>query len=777
MPDPFDGDAEWIWSSGGVTDMEELPESPFRACRFRRVFEAPVDASATVHVSADSEYVLYCNGVRVGSGPAKGDVDHQFYDTYHLDDSLHAGNNVLAALVVSYAPSWDGGPTSRMTATNAFVLDGDVRDPNGNPVETLETGSEWTAKPAKDIGHEPRSGRAAIAGADEYVDGRKRPIGWTTTEFDTTEWERATVVDAAVRRGEDDIYQLLPYRLCPRLIPDLEERLERFTAAYQVDGPNESQVTALIEGEGELTVPAGTSVRFVLDVGEVTTGYPLLDLRGGKGGTVELTYAEALYRDDEKTPQHVPEEGVVRGHSDRYVVGDGYQHYEPLRWRAFRYLAVEVDTADDPVTLADLSYRFTGYPFEERATFESSNPDHADVWDVSWRTVRRCAHETFEDCPYYEQLQYAGDTQPVMLYAGYVSGDWQLARQAVYHFDWSRDATGLTKSRYPSRIPQKIPSWSLLWVKLVRDYWWHTDDKQTVHDVLDGVDATLAWFADYETDEGVAADLPHWKVVDWVPEWEPSGVPPGAIDGISAVINLQYAAALQDAAQLHDACGDSAAAADYRKRTDRIRTFINRKCWDAERGLYLDRPDSNKTSQLGNAWAILTGAADNERAGDVAERLLADDLPAATLYGRYYVLRALSEADRYGAAADLLNDWATLLETTDLTTWPERFGQGGSYCHAWSSAPLYEFLAEVLGVTPAEPGFEKLQIKPHPLDLDRASGTVPTPVGDISVRWKCDDRFHLVAETPEGVGGKIIIPNGTTADIRPGTTRTTLDEV
>lgn len=790
-PAPFDGDVEWVWSSGGVTDPVDLPDSPFRACRFRRTFEVSEGASATVHVSADSEYVLYCNGTRVGSGPAKGDVAHQFYDSYDLNERLRAGENVLAALVVSYAPSWDGGPTSRISAANAFVLDGAVWDSDSDRHERLATGtSGWTASPAVDMGHEPRPGRDALAGADERVDGRKRPHGWTTAGFDADDWEPATAIAPAVRRGEDDSYQTVPYRLCSRPIPDLEEQSERFEAAYQVDGVDGTAVAELLTGDGELTVHANQSTRFVLDAGEMTTGYPLVDLRGGEGATVEFTYAEAFHRDGEKVPHHVPETGEIRGttddrhttcHGDRYIAGGDREHYEPLSWRAFRYVAVEVDAADEPVMLADLSYRFTGYPFKEHATFDSSNPVHDDVWDVSWRTVRRCAHETFEDCPYYEQLQYAGDTQPVMLYAGYVSGDWRLARQAVYHFDWSRDHTGLTKSRYPSRVPQKIPSWSLLWVKLVRDYWWHTGDEGTVGDVLDGVDATLSWFADCETDAGVVADLPHWKVVDWVPEWEPRGVPPGAIDGVSAVINLQYAAALRDAAELHDACGDASAAANYRERADRVCAYVNRECWDAERGLYRDRPDGDEASQLGNAWAILAGAADGERtsndgrASAVAGQLLDEGLPAATLYGRYYVLRALSEADRYGAAADLLDDWTELLAETDLTTWPERFGQGGSYCHAWSSAPLYEFLAEVLGVTPAEPGFEAVRVEPQPLDLDRASGTVPTPAGEVSVRWERAESFDLVAETPEGVGGTIILPDGTTSEIDPGSVRIEVD--
>jgi len=771
MSDPFDGDAAWIWTTGGVTDPEPLPDSPFRACRFRRSFEAPAGASATVHVSADSEYVLYCNGERIGRGPAKGDVAHQFYDTYGLDEPLREGRNVLGALVVSYEPSWDAGPTSRMSEANAFVLDGSVRDGDDERIGDLATGPEWTARRATDLGHEPRPGRDSLAGASERVDGRARPTGWTTPEFDS-DWESATSFAPAVRRGADHTWQSVPYRLVPRQIPDLEEAPERFVGSYQVRGVDEEAVEALVAGTGTLTVPQDGRVQFVLDAGEVTTGYPVVGLEGGEGASVSLTYAEALYRDGEKTPDHVPEQGEIRGHGDVYVAGGGDERYEPVNWRAFRYVLVEVETDDEPLEVSGLRYRFTGYPYEERANFESSDPAHEDVWEAAWRTVRRCAHETFEDCPYYEQIQYAGDTQPVARFAGYVSGDWRLARQAVYHFDWSRDETGLTKSRYPSRVPQKIPSWSLLWVRLVRDYWWYTGDEATASDVLDGVDATLSWFEDYETADGIVAGLPHWKVVDWVAEWEPRGVPPGAIDGVSTVINLQYAAALRDAAALHEALGDGERAVEYRDRADRVCAFANEDCWDGPRGLYLDRPDGEEASQLGNAWAVLAGATDADRAGTVAENLVAADLPEATLYGRYYVLRALSEADRYDLAADMLDDWAGLLADTDLTTLPERFGQGGSYCHAWSSAPLYEFLGEVLGVEPATPGFERVRVEPHPLDMERAEGTVPTPAGDVSVRWTRGGEFEMVVETPDGVGGRLVLPDGDTIEITASETTT-----
>lgn len=774
--EPFDGDAHWIWCSGGTTDPPNNPDSPFRSCLFRRAVDAPADASLTLHVSADSEYVLYCNGERVRHGPGKGDVDHQVYDTVSFDEHLTEGTNVVSALVVSYAPSWDGGPTSRMSATNGFVADGAITA-DGEAIERIHTDDRWRVVPAEGYGHEPRQERDRLAGADEWVDGRRIPTGWTTIEFDDTDWESATPIGRAVRRDEDDRWQGLPYRLVERSIPPLEERVEHFETASQVTGAGEEPVSGLLAGDDSLTVPAGESASFLLDAGEVTTGYPMVDVSGGRGTAVELTYGEALFLDGQKTPQHAPERGTVEGHGDRYIAGGDQERYEPVSWRAFRYVAVTIEAAEEPVSVSGLRYRFTAYPLTERATFESS-AGYNRLWDVAWRTVRRCAHETFEDCPYYEQLQYAGDTQPVMRFAGYVSGDWQLARQAVYHFDWSRDETGLTKSRYPSRVPQKIPSWSLLWVRMVRDYWWFTDDEETVRDVLDGVDATLLWFHRRENDEGIVEDLPHWKVVDWVPDWVPRGVPPGAIGGVSAVINLQYAAVLRDAAQLHEAVGDPETASRYEERADHICERVNETCWDEERGRYRDRPDGDEVSELGNTWAILSGAARGERAERAGRSLIEDGLAPAAWYGRYYVFRAASEAGVYDdLAPELIERYNERLEGTDLTTFPERYDDDSSYCHAWSSAPLYEFLGEVLGVKPAEPGFERVRIEPSVLDLDHAQGSVP--IGDeaeVRVAWERDgDALSVELEMPTGTGGELVFPDGTTVAIPANETSVTAE--
>ncbi|SHF23037.1 alpha-L-rhamnosidase [Caldanaerobius fijiensis DSM 17918] len=535
------------------------------------------------------------------------------------------------------------------------------------------------------------------------------------------------------------------------MIAQLEEKDMQFVAIYKRQGMN------------DMRVMPHSNASFILDAGMLTTGFPVIQVRGGKNSRIKLTYSEALYVDGRKTPYHVPDKGDVEGIFDVVISSGKVTYYEPILWRTFRYVKVDIETFDEELFIEDIHYRFISYPLKEVATYQSSDPLHKKMWDMSWWTVRLCTHETFEDCPYYEQMQYAGDSQVVSLVAGYVSGDWSLTRQAVLHFDWSRDYEGITKSRYPSVVPQKIPSWSILWVVMVSDYYLHTADKETTERCLDGINATLHWLEKYLNNSYLLEKLPYWKVVDWVKEWKhPNGCPPGAEGGVTALISLQYAYALMKAAELFREFGREREADHFMNIRDKITEEVRRSCWSDEHKLYRDRPGYDEFSELGNAWAILSEAATPEQAKAIASQIGVNPILAkSTLYGRFYVFRALSKADSYDDVAPrLFTMWHSMMKT-DLTTWPEDPYFARSYCHAWSSTPIYEFLSEILGIKPLKPGFKEVLIKPHILNLTGAEGSVPTMYGVIHVRWEIvDGEFTISVKLPDGVKGKIVLPNG-----------------
>src|SRR5205085_12019244 len=172
----------------------------------------------------------------------------------------------------------------------------------------------------------------------------------------------------------------------------------------------------------------------------------------------------------------------------------GERLFSSLWWRTFRYVEITVETAAEPLTVDAIRARFSAYPFQQRASFDSSDPALGRIFDVGWRTARLCAHETYMDTPYWEQLQYVGDTRIQALISYVLSGDDRLARQAIDAIDNSRITDGITTSRYPSQLPQIIPTFSLMWVGMVHDFWMHRSDAEFVRSHLPGTRTVLDWF-------------------------------------------------------------------------------------------------------------------------------------------------------------------------------------------------------------------------------------------------------------------------------------------
>jgi hypothetical protein len=85
------------------------------------------------------------------------------------------------------------------------------------------------------------------------------------------------------------------------------------------------------------------------------------------------------------------------------------------------------------------------------------------MWEISWRTARLGAHETYMDTAYWEQLQYVGDTRIQALISYAIAGDDRMAKQALESFNESRIPAGVTQSRHPTSQPQIIPTSLLLY--------------------------------------------------------------------------------------------------------------------------------------------------------------------------------------------------------------------------------------------------------------------------------------------------------------------------
>ena len=743
--------AQWITAS-------DSPQRDEVVLHFRKIIEiADVPPHFYVDVSADNQFLFHVNQKRVGTGPSRSDLAHWKYETYDIAPFLHPGKNILAATV------WNFGVRAAIAQISdriGFVVHG-----AGDAEQIANTDESWEVERERGIKTIPPPLHNFYFAAEPGLstDGSKFDSDWDREPNSSVTWAKAVTLGRGSVKGESDPPN--NWQLLRDPLPPMEMRLVSAGKLVRVDGiPSPRNFP-----EATLTVPAHTKASVLIDNSTLATGYPEVTVSVGGGATMRLTYCEALYdasgqkgNRNDINGKHI--EGVV----DEFRVGEyGPETFMPLTWRTWRYLQIDIDTADQPLIIDRFQTWFSAYPFEERAHFSSDDASLKSIWDIGWRTARLGAHDTYMDTPYWERLQYVGDTRIQALISYTVAGDDRLARQAINAFNDSRVTEGLTQSRYPSSLVQMIPTFSLLWVDMVHDFWMYRDDQDFVRAQLPGTRAVLAWYLTQQRADGLMGKIPWWPFVDWGSDFS-GGVPPQEDDGGSSIITMQFIEALRNAAELEEKLGDLRLSADYRAAADRAIHAILKLCWSEKYGLLADDPSQQHFSQHANILGVWLDVVPQAAQKSVLEKILSATDPgfsanpllpqmtAATYYFRFYLARALLHAGMGDRYLDLLSPWRKMI-SLGLTTWAEQPEPTRSDSHAWSAHPDYDLLTIVAGIRPEAPGFKSVTIEPHLGPLNSVEAAMPTPAGVISVKYiRSAHGLRAEIALPQNVSGRII---------------------
>jgi hypothetical protein len=500
----------------------------------------------------------------------------------------------------------------------------------------------------------------------------------------------------------------------------------------------------------------------LIDLVTYLCAYPTLVVSGGAGGEVRVHWAESLCHTPDvwckrKGDRNAIDGKYFAGIGDTFLLDGGARRcFDTLWWQAGRYVELVVTTAEKPLTIEQFMLRETRYPLELESSFAASDHRLARTIPILVRGMQMCSHETYMDCPYYEQLMYAGDTRLEALTTYVMTRDSRLPRKALYLFDRSRLASGLTQSRYPSNVLQVIAPFALWWVGMVRDYAFWRDDPATVQALMPGLRATVEGYRRLLAADGLVHTPPGWNFMDWVPAWQPGGVPPGAGAGTSGSLNWQLILTLADIADLEARLGEPELAIRARRQAADLAARATATFWDEERGLFADDPTRQHFSEHTQSLAILSGQLDTTRQARVGDALLRDqDLARTTISFSHYLFETYRRLGRIDALLGRLALWFEH-ERLGLTTPLEMPEPSRSDCHAWGSHPLYHYFATILGIRPAGLGFRTVDITPQLGPLTSATGRLVHPRGTISVEIRVDDeRLHGEATLPEDVRGTL----------------------
>ncbi len=752
----------WIWTT------QPWDNGTANVCFFRKVLILDqVPEAALCQLSASSRYRFFINGVQVCRGPRKGDSKIWYYDETDAAALLKPGENILSAIVLHYPEEVEKGNRSVCrSAVPAFYCK--LKMTVGGENTALAAGEDWKARLADHIQINAPTPELARIYVWETVQGIPKLQGWQYPGYDDSDWAQAKIYPRGISHPS-----VSPSFMKRRPIPFLYETSCRFAEVFHivVGQAGKNAWEKLIQEDRALTIPPNCEEIVELRADRLTTGYLELSVAGGKGAEVELLQAECYTYPSGNGEAMMKgnrldcENGVLTGPSDEYTVG-GFgtetspEYYEPFWFRSFRFIQLKVTTSEQPLTLLQFTYRETGYPLDVQTKVETSDPTLGDIWKISENSLRACMHETYEDCPFYEQLQYAMDTRSEILFTYSAAADDRLGRQAIDDFARSQRADGLINACYPTCKPNVIPQFSIYFVLMLHDHMMYFGDRRLVRTYLPYVERVLNFFEDLVDENGMVGQIPgvtefggcYWGFVDWAKGWD-VGIPPASRLGPLTMDSLMYCMALQAAADLAEFIGRNDQAGEYRTQANQLRQSIRIHCAGKD-GLLQDGPGQEIYSQHVQVFAALTDTLAGEDAKVALKRTLDNpEIPECTVAMGHYLFRALAKTGLYAYTNTLWNKWRRMLEQNLTTCVESDDNSPRSDCHGWGAVALYELPAAILGVRPAKPGFASVAFDPVPGYLTWAEGQVITPKGLVSAKWKLNHQGSMEKEIslPEGM--------------------------
>ena len=782
MTIPFSS-AKWIW-----LPQEEPVVNQY--VNFRRVFTIGVQpATAMLHLSVDTDFVLFVNGEEAARGQFSDYPERKTFTSVDVAGKLRAGENVIAVLAY-----YKGRNFSTYCAGKAGLI------------FALEAGEAcvvsdgaWRARQSPAF----RSGEMPVVtvqlGFTAEFDARLEDA-WTESGYDHNGWMHARELAGAtdgfwtellprpvpplnvlpprpaklaaqgglIRRGEG--FSVADTMMRDALIA--QRQYEAFTMPPRPDVfytravplPDDFIVQP-DEGRAELLPPEeGTDGRYVIvDVGREEAGLLTFHLDAPAGTVVDIAHGEHLH--DGRVRAQVG----GRNFADRYICREGDNRFTLPRRLGLRYLEFHFTNYDRPLQLDYLGLLPTELPLDDAGSFTSTDALANRIYEVGKRTLALCMHEHYEDCPWREQSLYAGDSRNQALFGYYAFGNYDFAAASFDLLGRGVGEDGLLELTAPASTSVNIPGYTVIWITELAEHWLYSGNPV----LFDTFSQQIEWMLNtalaahfdsvtglYQPPGGPRA----WQLYEWMDGlagFKFGNDEPG--ERFDAPYNLYLHEALRSYAWMLAQAGQAEKATAVEAQYRALDRAIREAFWDAKEGAlatFLERGKHWHHCDLVQAMAFSEGLLPESCADRALEGLMARRWYPMTFYTLLYQtlgLRTLGPAARRFTAETIVKHWEPMLLANATSFWETDlsdadFADAGSLCHAWSALPVYYYGAWTLGVRPLTPGFARFAVSPYPDRFLQASGAIPTPAGPIRIAWtRTDAGLNLVAEGPTGL--------------------------
>ncbi len=680
--------AKWIWP--------ENCETVNAYAWFEDAFDATGEQPIEVRISVSGEYVLFLNDEVAGFGQYSDWPESKTFNLHQL--ACKEGENRFRLWVwhQNLDCSMDVAAPARVwfqvSQGRNILMASDEDTPCRQDVRYRQ-GSMWMITGQLGYGFEfdgrqalPPMGKAVVVDAPAELN--PRPI----RKLALGKMQRASLCGQGVYSEEN-----------PQ-IDRLSTRMRRAALSKRLDGE-------MMEEDGWMQADSGDGIYLIYDLGRESVGYFTLDIDLSQDAEILVGFGEHL------KDQRVRMEIESRNFVARITLPAGRTQFTHWfrRWGC-RYLQLHIPAKRARVRSAGILP--VDYPVDESAAFRCGDGLHNRIFDVSRHTLKMCMHSHYEDCPWREQALYAMDSRIQMLCGYSAFGETDMPRESLRLLARSIREDGMLELCAPAKIAITIPCFSLAFIIALWEYVLYTGDVSLAEELLPTSLRILE--AVQARDDGRGRincfkEKKYWNFFEWQPGLDGGEIVAQDEHPVRAegLLTAYYALALEAAEKLCAVLEKDGAV--LKERRSRTVAALN-DFWDAEKGLYaafLQDGEKSVYSALMQSLALLCGAADEDRAKNLRERLAkGEGMIPVTLndaMSRYQALMQDEETYADFVFDEIAEIWGRMLCEGATSFWETELGDrdfnnAGSLCHGWSAVPVYFYYAYGLGLRPEAPG-------------------------------------------------------------------------
>jgi hypothetical protein len=813
------------WQAKWITDNTSSPW-------LRQSLELKdVPSKAYVYVNALGYFQLFINGKRVGDDefvPHVGQYNKRtFCVTYDVTDYLKKGRNVIGV--------WMGSGWSRKGAgvslSPSIRAQLEVVDAKG-ALTTVVTDETWRAKPSS-IAYRG-AWTWNNYGGEVHTAAEDQP-DWADLDFDDSVWPQAKLAKVADTPVSSEMLQRsrVIETITPVKVTNLSESLITSdtvvaegaqvnirikSALYGIPGEPSQQIDVRdklqsMANAKQYRLKASNNLagkdpaksrkkQLVLDydlngktitksieenedyalviVGERTGSTTwLVDMGKAMTGTFEITFPKAekgqrvlMEFGDNYKPGKDGAIGKVNhfNQTSEYICrGSGVETFKNrFNYASCRYILIK-NTPAGELTPEDIKGYFITTDLPKASSFSCSDDTLNEVYQMMDHTLRCLMLGGYQvDCHSRERYGYGGDGQSSL------DTTLSLLRSDAFYRKWTRDWVDGQKSNgeiaytSPAVPAGGGPFWSGFLTASTLKHYQHYGDLGLVKQNYPAIKKWFEYAQSKTVDDQQQKFGGRWYLGDWAS-------PGGVSDKVNAELFIQcyMVFALEQAAQLADALGETADADTYRAWAAARRAATHKRFYDPSSGTY------GSGDQVTYILPLVSGVVPDELrdkvfAGFESTLMVKNKGHLATgLSGTYLMIQYLQRIGRddliYAfASKKTYPSWGHMLENGATATWEHWNGSASRIHNCYNNIGSW-FIQGLAGIRPdpERPGFKNAIIKPAFVEaLSYVNGSHDSVYGTIQSNWKREgDTITMDVVIPANSTATVYVPAGDIADV------------